>query len=162
MNNQDVPVYTRQDLVISGTDTYRLSQEISKFFDKDLPSPADSRWAVWEIISRSPGFALEERLTALRGIFSSIYEKSLKVGPYKDFLQTRYWKTIRMYVMASRGNKCQLCNSTNNLNVHHSTYANHGREHDHLEDLILLCRPCHAKFHDKLPKHPDNSVDVVL
>lgn len=31
------------------------------------------------------------------------------------------------------------------LHVHHNTYVNYGEER--LEDLIVLCRECHADFH---------------
>ena len=29
-------------------------------------------------------------------------------------------------------------------------YEHHGEEHNHLDDLIVLCSGCHSKFHDKL------------
>nr|DAW76172.1 MAG TPA: Protein of unknown function (DUF968) [Bacteriophage sp.] len=37
--------------------------------------------------------------------------------------------------------------------MHHKTYENHGREFNRDiadSDLIVLCRECHEKFHDKL------------
>jgi 5-methylcytosine-specific restriction endonuclease McrA len=41
------------------------------------------------------------------------------------------------------------------VNVHHRTYEHHGEEHQYLDDLILLCHPCHSKFHGKLPERPN-------
>ena len=38
----------------------------------------------------------------------------------------------------------------NTVDVHHKTYEHHGQEHRYLGDLVLLCRNCHSKFHDKL------------
>ena len=72
--------------------------------------------------------------------------------PYKEFLQTDYWHIVRNYVIYKRGARCELCNSGDSLNVHHRTYENHGEEHCHLYTLVVLCQPCHAKFHDKLAK----------
>jgi len=47
-------------------------------------------------------------------------------------------------------NKCGICNATSDLHVHHKTYENIGKESD--EDLIVLCKSCHYKFHTKLAK----------
>ena len=69
--------------------------------------------------------------------------------PYIEFLQTDYWARVRNYIYYKRGRRCSLCASTNYLNVHHKTYENHGLEHQHLADLIILCRDCHSKFHYK-------------
>lgn len=44
--------------------------------------------------------------------------------------------------------KCQLCNREGTMNVHHKTYERLGEEQ--LNDLIVLCQDCHAKFHDKI------------
>lgn len=69
---------------------------------------------------------------------------------YNDFLKTVYWYIVRKHFLKKYGEQCFICNSTEYLNVHHRTYKNHGREHEHLEDLVVLCKDCHAKFHDKL------------
>ena len=68
--------------------------------------------------------------------------------PYKDFLQTPYWKAISQKVMKKANYKCQLCNSNENLNVHHRTYEHHGYELYHINDLICLCQDCHEIHHD--------------
>lgn len=68
---------------------------------------------------------------------------------YKEYLNSWYWKTIRNYIVVTR-KRCELCNSTMKLNVHHKTYKHRGYESEYLEDLILLCNNCHAKFHNKL------------
>ena len=68
---------------------------------------------------------------------------------YADFLKTPYWHLIRKVVLERNGYKCTLCRGKSNLQVHHTTYENQGREHEHLEDLTTLCNYCHARFHDK-------------
>jgi len=68
---------------------------------------------------------------------------------YYDFLQTPYWKIVT-YVKRKYANfKCELCNSSETPSVHHKTYENLGLEMWNLNDLIVLCKNCHSKFHDK-------------
>ena len=74
----------------------------------------------------------------------------LNLLPYDDFLRSSFWRIVREYVLARARHRCELCSSKKNLNVHHKTYKHHGLEHIHTEDLIALCKRCHAKFHDKL------------
>lgn len=67
---------------------------------------------------------------------------------YYDFLNSDYWKYVRKLKLKSAGGKCQICGGKHNLVVHHNSYAHHKEEHKHLEDLVVLCRKCHEKFHD--------------
>lgn len=69
--------------------------------------------------------------------------------PYKQYLQTQHWQKTREAAIERAGDACQLCSSTAALNVHHNNYTNLFDERP--EDVIVLCRHCHAKFHDKLP-----------
>lgn len=64
---------------------------------------------------------------------------------YKDYLESDHWKRLRKRKLYQSGNKCQLCGSKENLNVHHNTYENRGCEKD--EDLVVLCNECHKKHH---------------
>lgn len=75
-----------------------------------------------------------------------IKEYILKMD-YTDFLCTPYWKAISERVKQKAGYRCQLCNSNNDLNVHHRTYENHGDEISHMDDLICICNECHEKHH---------------
>jgi 5-methylcytosine-specific restriction endonuclease McrA len=68
--------------------------------------------------------------------------------PYKEYLQTEHWINLREQALRKAKYKCELCNSKENLNVHHKTYDNKGNEP--LSDLIVLCNNCHAKFHNKV------------
>lgn len=72
---------------------------------------------------------------------------------YKLFLQTAYWKLIRNHIKYLAKHKCSMCYGNEKLSVHHRTYANHGKEHLCLSDLICLCEACHTNFHKvKQPK----------
>ena len=76
--------------------------------------------------------------------------------PYKEYLETDHWKKTRAKALKKANYKCELCNSTKELNVHHKTYGNRGKEKP--EDLIVLCHNCHAKFHDK---PVDNVIPII-
>ena len=71
--------------------------------------------------------------------------KKLQSMRYKDYLKSQYWQAIREKALKNADYRCQLCNSQENLNVHHRTYTNKGNEK--LEDLIVLCNECHKIFH---------------
>ena len=81
--------------------------------------------------------------------------ETLRIMPYKEFLKTNYWQTVRNYVLWKRSYVCELCNAADNLNVHHATYQHRGCEFNHLNELKVLCRSCHAKFHDKFEPAAD-------
>lgn len=68
---------------------------------------------------------------------------------YYEYLKTEAWQVKRMDHLRKSGFKCQICNNGKTiLDVHHRTYSRLGKEK--YEDLIVLCRECHGRFHDKL------------
>lgn len=71
-----------------------------------------------------------------------------KIG-YQQYLKTPLWNAVAEY-KKQRTKHCQLCGTVNNLNVHHSSYNHIGFEIYNLNDLIVLCKECHYKFHDKI------------
>ncbi len=67
---------------------------------------------------------------------------------YKEFLLTDYWKILSSY-SKDIFKSCVLCNSKNNLNIHHRTYKNIGFEILNIfENLTCLCNSCHKKHHN--------------
>lgn len=68
-------------------------------------------------------------------------------GGYSMFLNTVYWKTVAEEVKRRAGYRCQLCNSEDDLNVHHRCYEHKGTEIFHMNDLICLCHKCHEHHH---------------
>lgn len=78
------------------------------------------------------------------------HRRTLEGMPYEDYLRTDAWKMRREQALRDAGNKCQLCYSPKYLDVHHKTYERRG--HELPQDLTVLCRDCHAKFHNKLPE----------
>lgn len=76
------------------------------------------------------------------------YEE-LKKMKYSAYLQSNHWKRKRSKSLSRAKYRCQLCNSDQDLNVHHRTYKNLGKED--YSDLTVLCTMCHEKHHDILP-----------
>jgi transcription elongation factor Elf1 len=74
---------------------------------------------------------------------------ALRSMPYRDYLLTEEWLATRNQKLKQAWFKCQLCNTGGLLNVHHRTYERRGCED--MRDLVVLCHPCHAKFHGKMP-----------
>ena len=67
---------------------------------------------------------------------------------YASYLSSHAWKTRARQMREKANFKCQLCACTDKpLNVHHNNYERLGRERD--DDLIVLCEPCHHKFHNQ-------------
>lgn len=77
------------------------------------------------------------------------YRRLLRSLPYEMYLKTEHWKNKRDEAIRHADGRCQLCNAKHKLNVHHRTYDNLGNEPT--SDLTVLCRQCHAKFHNVLP-----------
>jgi 5-methylcytosine-specific restriction endonuclease McrA len=72
----------------------------------------------------------------------------LKAMPYHEYLQTPEWDRTRKIAYKRAKYACQMCGDGGVvLNVHHNKYDNLGNEHR--EDLFVLCRSCHSKFHGK-------------
>lgn len=72
----------------------------------------------------------------------------LRKMPFSEYRLTPEWRSRRNRVLLRAGNRCELCYTTGQLEVHHRTYDRYGEEL--LSDLIALCRRCHRRFHDIL------------
>jgi 5-methylcytosine-specific restriction endonuclease McrA len=69
----------------------------------------------------------------------------LKAMGYREYLHTGEWARKRWGAMKRAGFRCQLCNSPDNLQVHHRCYDRLGDER--WFDLLCLCAECHELFH---------------
>lgn len=74
------------------------------------------------------------------------YHQRLRAMPYAEYLLTDHWQEQRQAALERANHRCQVCNATITLNVHHRTYERRGDELP--EDLIVLCQGCHQLFHD--------------
>jgi len=62
---------------------------------------------------------------------------------YYRYIKSPRWLGVKKRVINKRGWRCQLCGSEEDIQVHHLSYGNIGKEKD--EDLLVLCETCHAK-----------------
>lgn len=68
---------------------------------------------------------------------------------YKEYLQTRHWKSFRYNYLQEHKKICVFClKETDYVELHHLHYENLGREKD--EDVVLLCYKCHRLLHKEL------------
>lgn len=65
---------------------------------------------------------------------------------YKEYLQSRAWKTLRRECFTRDGFQCVVCGSAININAHHTNY-DHVGQHE-IDDLVTLCECCHKKAHE--------------
>jgi 5-methylcytosine-specific restriction endonuclease McrA len=91
-----------------------------------------------------------QRFEALRKVFRPEHALMLQRLDYFDFLRTPYWRIVSRHVRIQRG-ACNRCGARSGLQAHHLTYEHHGWEHEHLDDLEVLCRDCHRVEHRQVP-----------
>lgn len=66
---------------------------------------------------------------------------------YDAYLKSDHWVYFKTNAYNFFRNKCCLCGSENNLNLHHKNYNCLGRET--FDDVVLLCSECHRTHHRK-------------
>lgn len=88
--------------------------------------------------------------------FDTREQDYLKSLPYDEYLRTEHWQEVRREALERAGGACQLCNSPHDLHVHHRTYERRGYEEP--EDVIVLCKSCHALFHQIEDGRPQRGV----
>lgn len=131
-------------------DQERYKQKIIRITDDYIVSYLNPLYK-WD--KDLPAYARQELIIGRRDVDYDKVSQYIKSMSYKDFLQTMYWETISSYKKYKENYKCALCGSSINLATHHKTYERHGYEHLYQvinEDLIVLCKDCHSKFHNKL------------
>jgi 5-methylcytosine-specific restriction endonuclease McrA len=69
---------------------------------------------------------------------------------YAEYLRTPEWRARRNRVLIRAGHKCELCNASGLIDVHHRTYDHYAQEQQN--QLMALCRSCHRRFHGIEPK----------
>lgn len=79
---------------------------------------------------------------------NSLFTDTSKIS-YSEQLKHDLWKQKRNHIVAQRGNKCERCKNTENLQVHHIKYIKGRLAWEYSDDLLeCLCGSCHMKEHD--------------
>lgn len=71
---------------------------------------------------------------------------------YLTYIKSQAWEAKKAEFRASRYYRgcCYVCDSANQLDIHHDTYVSLGNEK--LEDLLELCRQCHEELHQRVKR----------
>jgi hypothetical protein len=70
----------------------------------------------------------------------------LRKMPFAEYRKQAEWQVRRVQALTRARYRCQMwCSHDATLDVHHRSYENYGDERP--EDLVVLCRSCHQKFH---------------
>jgi len=85
----------------------------------------------------------------LEALFVAAARRYFRSIPYVDYLATEHWSRQRREALQRAGYRCQICNGSGVLDVHHRTYEHLGDLDEEASDLIVLCRPCHGLFHGR-------------
>lgn len=78
-------------------------------------------------------------------IMSKRNEYLSKRDLHREYLKSPAWKAFRMRALKHYGAICTRCGE-HGTDIDHKTYKNWGNEK--LEDVQVLCRPCHIAKHD--------------
>lgn len=161
---EELLLFIRKELIESGNKagSYNKNKSVIKIwaeikFNKILSG--DYRPWLLEIYNTTTYF--KDRGFALEPYKKKVCQDITKLS-YKDFLKTDYWLSVREYILSRDENRCRMCGSESSLVVHHLTYDNHLREHEHPEDLITLCKYCHNEFHEDERKLVKTQEDAML
>ena len=64
-----------------------------------------------------------------------------------EFYCTTRWRRLRLAALNASGFVCEACGSGYPLEVHHRKPIRQGGAAWTLENLMVLCRPCHRHWH---------------
>ena len=81
---------------------------------------------------------------------------------YDEYINSPEWQETSRKAKVRAGYHCQMCHAEGNdstLNTHHNNYERLGLEFD--SDLIVLCRKCHRKHHNKISFSKDGKMIYV-
>jgi hypothetical protein len=75
----------------------------------------------------------------------AVARQGVRIPGADEYYQSTHWQILKQELLEGRCTKCREHVSTT---LHHWTYERFG--HEKPEDLIELCRKCHARYHDGL------------
>lgn len=108
-------------------------------------------------------FVLYLEKTELFDSYDQFVRWATRRMPYREYLNTGYWRRNRNAAYHRADSRCQICNTgrPDKLNAHHRCYANVGTPSE-TDDLIMVCKKCHAMIHDNIKIGKDGRVDATL
>jgi len=80
---------------------------------------------------------------------------------YRKYLQSQRWKDLRTLALFRAHNKCQECEATEMLCIHHLKYT-WKRQDEPVTDVKVLCLVCHGKAHQRKLQKRNQVKRVVI
>lgn len=68
---------------------------------------------------------------------------------YKDFLNSAFWKNLKLKFFKTHARRCFICGEKNNIQIHHIRYTRMFMKAS-VSELLCLCDACHEAIH-KIP-----------
>jgi 5-methylcytosine-specific restriction endonuclease McrA len=84
--------------------------------------------------------------------------------PYKEQMKMKEWAYFRLYVIYSKGGKCEMCDFSieKYLHVHHKEYKKRKMAWQYsLSDVMVLCKHCHKKSHMPVLREKHNRTKSI-
>ena len=66
----------------------------------------------------------------------------------RRYYLSQEWKSLKAFVIALAGTRCEYCRSRPAEHLHHLTYDHFGCEHP--SEVLHICKTCHAFLHGQL------------
>jgi len=101
-------------------------------------------------------------LLMIAAAYTSIKEEKLVKfkTKKKNYLESDAWQNIRKKILNRDNNKCVVCGTSSNLDIHHITYERVGNED--VDDLVTVCRKHHNEIHKKYGYDYDKKFPVIF
>tara|TARA_R110000851_G_scaffold26267_1_gene74713 strand:- start:945 stop:1574 length:630 start_codon:yes stop_codon:yes gene_type:complete len=77
-------------------------------------------------------------------------KKKVEKPIYKEYIVSPDWQKMRRWAFYKLGNKCEVCEASENIQIHHNNYGSLGNERPQA-DLVILCGGCHYQLHQHIP-----------
>ena len=106
---------------------------ISRYVHDDVAEA--ERWRAWK-----------RRKLRKAGARRRNRKQKFKRPDYHAYMKSKAWRRLCWQVREAANGLCRVCGNRGHQ-VHHLTYKRLGRER--LDDLALLCGPCHEEIHAK-------------
>ncbi len=72
--------------------------------------------------------------------------RQFKIKGYSTRTLRKLTELEKVWIIKDRGSKCEECNSTTDLTIHHKKTLNMGGTNE-MDNLKVLCIVCHKKYH---------------
>lgn len=105
---------------------------------------AEFRARVAQAEKRAAAVATERNADEPAGAFQA---SPLDYTAYNEYVGSTEWEQKKRDLFAERPRRCERCGEKKDVEVHHATYQRLG--HELLDDLIILCEPCHKREHGR-------------